>query len=160
MVKLCLTFCCFSLFAVPLTAECQAFLSFITFQCLLKFLSIEQVMLYNHPILCQPFPLLPLIFPSIRVFYNEFTLLIRWPKYWSFSFSISPSNEDSGLISFRIDSFDLLAVKGALKNLLQHHSLEAWILQCSAFFMVQPHVGTWMTTGSTIYININLLKIW
>ena len=155
-----MTFCCFSLFSVPWTAECQAFLSFITFQCLLKFLSIEKVMLYNNLILCQPLPLLPLIFPSIRVFYNEFTLLIRWPKYRSFSFSISPSNEDSGLISFRTDSFDLLAVKGTLKNLLQHHSFEAWILQCSAFFMVQPHIGTWMTTGRTIYININLLKIW
>ena len=106
------------------TAENQAFLSFITSQSLLKFLSIEQVIPYNHCILCCPLLLLPLIFPSIRVFSNEFTLFIRWPKYWSFSFSISPSNEGSGLISFRIDSFDL-TVQGTFNNLLQHHSLKA-----------------------------------
>ena len=101
---------------------------------LLKLMSIESVMLSNHLTLCRPLPLLPSIFPSIRVFSNESVLHIRWPKYWSFSFSISPSNEYSGLISFRIDWFDL-AVQGSFKSLLQHHSSKAWILQCSAFFM-------------------------
>ena len=103
----------------------------------------------NHLILCRPLLLLPSIFPSIRVFANESVIHIRWPKYWSFSFSISPSNEYSRLISFRIDWFDLLSVQGTLKNLLQHHSSKTSILQCSACFMVQllhPH----MTTGKTI----------
>ena len=112
-------------------------------------MSIESVMPSNHLILCRPLLLLPSIFPSIRVFSNQSTLHIRWPKYWSFSFNISPSNEYSGLISFRVDRLDLLAVQGTLKNLHQHHSSKASILQCSAFFIVQvsnPH----MTTGKTI----------
>ena len=103
----------------------------------------------NHPILCRPLLLLPSIFPSIRVFSSESVLLLRWPNYWSFSYSISPSNEYSGLISFRTDWLDLLAVQGTLKSLLQHHSLKASILQCSAFFIVQlSHL--YMTTGKTI----------
>ena len=100
-------------------------------------MSIELVMLFNHLILCCPLLLPPSIFPSIRVFSNELALHIRWPKYWSFSFSISPSNEYLGLISFRIDRFDLLAVQGTLKSLLQHHNSKASILWCSACFMVQ-----------------------
>ena len=110
---------------------------------------IESVMPSNHLILCHPFLLPPSIFPSIRVFSNESALHMRWPKYWSFSFSISPSNEYSGLISFRMDWLDLLAVQGTLKSLLQHHSSKASILRCSAFFIVQfshPHT----TTGKTI----------
>ena len=103
----------------------------------------------NHLILCCPLLLLPSIFPSIRIFSNESVLRIRWPKYWSFSFSISPSNEHSGLISFRIDWLDLLAVQGTLKSLLQHHSSKASILQCSSFFMVQLS-HPYMTTGKTI----------
>ena len=112
-------------------------------------MSIALVMPSNHLILCHPLHLLPSIFPSIRVFSNEFILCIRWPKYWSFSFNISPSSEYSGLISFRIDSLDLLAVQGTLKNLLQHHSSKASILQCSAFFIVQ-HSHPYITTGKTI----------
>ena len=108
--------------ATPWTAVCQASLSITNSQRLLKFMSIESVMPSNHFILCCPFLFLPSIFPSIRVFSNESTLHIRWPKYWSFSFNISPSNEYSGLISFRIDWLDLLAVQGTLKSLLQHHS--------------------------------------
>ena len=116
---------------------------------LLKLMSTESVMPSNHLILCRPLLLLPSIFPRIRVFSNESVLRIRWPKYWSFSFNISPSNEYSGLISFRIDWFDFLAVQGSLKNLLQHHSSKASILQCSAFFMVQLS-HPYMTTGKTI----------
>ena len=123
------------LFVTPWTAACQAFLSITNSQSLLKLMSIESVMPSNHLILCHPLLLLPSIFPSIRVFSNESVLHIRWPKYWSFSISIS--NEYSGLISFRIDWFDLLAVQGTLKSLLQHHSSKAPILQHSAFFMVQ-----------------------
>ena len=107
----------------------------------------------NHLILCCPLVLLPSIFPSIRVFSNESALRIRWSKYWSFSFSISPSNEHSRLISFRMDWLDLLAVQGTLKSLLQHHSSKASLLQHSAFFMVQlshPYMTTYMTTGKTI----------
>ena len=115
----------------------------------LKLVSIESVMPSSHLILCRPLLLLPPIPPSIRVFSNESTLLMRWPKYWSFSFSISPSNEHPGLISFRIDWLDLLAVQGTLKNLLQHHSSKASILQCSAFFIVQLS-HPYMTTGKTI----------
>ena len=112
-------------------------------------MSIESVMPSNHLILCRPL-LLPLsIFPSIRVFFSESVLYIRWPKYWSFSFSISPSNEYSGLISFRMDCMDLLAVQGTLKSLLQHHSSKASILRCSAFFIVQLS-HPYMTTGKTI----------
>ena len=110
---------------------------------------IESVMPSNHLILCRPLVLLPSILPSIRVLSNESVLHIRWPKYWSFSFSISPSNEYSGLISFRIDWFDLLAVQGTLKSLLQHHGTNAFILQHSAFFIVQLS-HPYMTTGKTI----------
>ena len=114
-------------------------------QSLLKFMSTESVMPANHPILCHPLLLLPSIFPSIRVFSSESALRIRWPKYWSFSFSISPSNEHSGLISFRMDWFDLLAVQGTLKSLLQHHSSKASIFWHSTFFMVHishPYITT------------------
>ena len=124
------------LFVTPWTAAHQASLSITNSRSLLKLMSIESVMPSNHLILCRPLLLLPSIFPSIRVFHNESVLCIRWTKYWSFSFSISPSNEYSGLISFRIDWFDLLAVQGTLKSLLQHHSSKASILQLSAFFMV------------------------
>ena len=115
------------LFATPWTAAHQAFLSIANSWSLLKLMSIESVILSNHLILCCPLLLMPSIFPSIRVFSNESVLRIRWPKYWSFSFSISPSNEYSGLISFRIDWLDLLAVQGTLKSLLQHHSSKASI---------------------------------
>ena len=114
-----------------------------------KLKSIESVMPSNHLTLCHPFLLLPLIFSSIRVFSNESVLRMRWPKYWSFSFSISPSNEHPGLISFRMDWLDLLAVQGTLKHLLQHHSSKASILQHSAFFIVQLSYP-YMTTGKTI----------
>jgi len=124
-------------FAVSWTAACQASLSITISRSLLKLMSIESVMPSNHLILHHPLFLLPSNFPTIRAFSNESVLHIMWPKFWSFSFSISPSNEYSGLISFRIDWFDLLAVQGTLKNLLQHHSLKASILWCSAFFMVQ-----------------------
>ena len=123
---------CVRLFVTP----CQASLSFTISWSWLKFMSIESMVPSNHLILCHPL-LLPSIFPSNRVFSNELALSIRWPNYWSFSFSISPSNEYSGLISFRIDWFDLLAVQGTLKSFLQHHSLKASILWHSAFFMVQ-----------------------
>ena len=118
-------------------------------QSLLKLLSIESVMPSNHLILSRPLLLLPSIFPSTRVFSNESALHIRWPKYWSFSFSISPSNEYSGLISFRMDWLDLLADQGTLKSLLQHHSSKALILLCSVFFIVQLS-HPYMTTGKTI----------
>ena len=124
------------LFATPWTAARQASLSNTNSQSLLKLTSIESVIPSNHLILCHPFLFPPSIFPSIRVFANESVLHIRWPKNWSFSFNISPSNEYSGLISFRMDCFDLLAVQGTLKSLLQHHSSKASILQRSAFFMV------------------------
>ena len=120
----------------PWTAAHQGSLSITNSWSLLKFMSIESVMPSNYLILCRPLLLLPSIFPSIRVFSDESVLCIRWPKYWSFSFSISPSNEYLGLISFRIDWFDLLAVQGKLKSLLQHHSSKASILQHSAFFIV------------------------
>ena len=125
------------LFATPWTAAHQASLSITNSQSLFKLMSIESVIPSNHLILCHPLLLLPSIFPSIRVFSSESVLCIRWPKYWSFSFSVSPSNECSGLISFRMDWFDLLAVQGALKSLLQHHSSKASILWHSAFFIVQ-----------------------
>ena len=128
---------CVRFFATPWTAARQASLSITISQRLLKFMSIKLVMASNHPILCHPLLLSPSIFPSIRVFSNESVLHSRWPKYWSFSFSISPSNEHSGLISFKIDWFDLLAVQGTLKSLLQYHSSKASLLQHSAFFMVQ-----------------------
>ena len=116
-------------------------------------LSIESVMPFNHFILCHPLLLLPSIFPSIKVFPNESVLHIRWPKYWSFSFSISPSNEYSGLISFRMDWFILLTVQGTVKSLLQHQSSKVSVLQCSASFMVQLS-HPYMTTGKTIALTI------
>ena len=125
------------LFGTPLTAAHQAFPSITNSWGLLKLMSIELVIPSNHLILCCPLLLLPSIFPRIRVFSNESVLCIRWPKYWSFRFSIIPSNEYSALISFRIDWFDLLEVQGTLKSLLQHHCSKASILRCSAFFMVQ-----------------------
>ena len=145
---------CVWLFATPWTAAHQVSLSITNSWSLLKLKSIKSVIPSNHLILCCPLFLLPLNFPSIRVFSNESVLHIRWPQsHWIFSFSISPSNEYSGLISFRIDWFDLLAVQGALKSLFQHHSSKASILQCSAFFIVQlshPHI----TTGKTIALTI------
>ena len=135
------------------TAARQASLSFTIFRSLLKLMSIESVMPSDHLILCHPLLCLSSIFPSIRVFSNELALCIRWPNVWSFSFSLNPSNEYSGLISFRLDWLDLLAVQGTLKSLLQYHSLKASILQCSAFFMVQV-LHPYMTTGKTIALTI------
>ena len=137
------------LFVTPWTAACQASPSITLSESLLKLMSIESVMPSNHLILCHPLLLPPSIFPSIRVFSNESVLRIRWPKYWSFSFTISPSNEYSGLISFRMDWLDLLAIQGTLKSLIQHHSSKALILWCSACFMVQLS-HPYMTTGKTI----------
>ena len=130
------------LFVTPWTAACQASLSITN----------------SHLILCRPLLLLPSIFPSTRVFSNRSVLCIRWPEYWSFSFSISPSSEYSGLISFRIDWLDLLAVQGTFKSLLQHHSSKASILQCSAFFIVQLSHPS-MTTGKTIALTIWTLSV-
>ena len=140
---------CVQLFATPWTAARQASLSITNSWSLLKLMSIESVRPSNHLILCRPLLLLPLIFPSIRVFSSKSALHIRWPKYWSFSFSISPSSEYSGLISFKIDWLDLLTVQGTLKSLLQHHSSKESILWCSAFFIVQLSL-LYMTTGKTI----------
>ena len=137
------------LFATPRTAARQAFQSITNSQSLLKLMSIESVTPSNHLILCCPLLLLPSIFPNIRVFSKESALHIMWPKYWSFSFSISPSNGYSGLISFRMDWLDLLAVQGTLKSVLQHHSSKALILWHSAFFIVQLSYP-YMTTGKTI----------
>ena len=139
--------------AISWTALCQVSLSIINSQSSLKLMSIESVMPFNYLTLCHPLLLLHLIFPSIRVFSDESVLCFRWPRYWSFSFSISPSNEYSGLIFFRMDCLDLLAVHKTLKSLLQHHSSKASILWHSAFLMVQlshPH----MTTGKTIALTI------
>ena len=130
------------------TAACQVSLSITNSLSLLKLTSIESVMPSNHFILCHPLLLLPSVFPSIRVFSNESVLCINWPKYWSLSFRISPSNEYSGLISFRMDWLDLLAVKGTLKSLLKHHNTKAATLQHSAFFIVQLS-HPYMTTGKT-----------
>ena len=136
-----------SVFLIPSTAAYQASLSITNSQSLLKLVSIESVRPSNHLILCRPLLLPPSIFPSIRVFSNELVLHIRWPKCWSFSFSISPSNEYSGLISFRIDCLDLLAFQGTLKSLLQHHSSKASIL-CSAFFIVQLSIHVYWKNHS------------
>ena len=134
---------CVRVFATPWTfAAHQASLSITNSRSLLKLMSIESVMPSNHFIFCCPLLLPPSIPPSIRVFSNESALRIRWPKYWSFSFSISPSNEHSGLITFRMDWLDLLAVQGTLKSLLQHHTSKASILWCSAFFIVHSHIHT------------------
>ena len=155
VVQSCLTLC------DPWTEAHQASLSIINSRSLLKLMSIKLVMPSNHLILCHPL-LPPSIFPRIRVFSNQSVLRIRWPKYWSFSFSISPFNEYSGLISFRMDWLDLLAVQGTLKSLLQHHSSKASILRCSAFFIVQLS-HSYMTTGKTIaltrrtFVSINSL---
>ena len=140
---------CVWLFATPWTAARRASLSITNSWSLPKLISIESVMPSNHLILCRPLLLLPSIFPSTRVFSNESALCIRWPKYWSFSFNISPSNEHSGLISFRMDWLDLLEVQGTLKSHLQHHSSKASILQHSASFIVQLS-HPYMTTGKTI----------
>jgi len=144
---------CVWLFETPWTAACQDPLSFAISWNLLRFMSIESVMLYNHLILCCPLLLLPPIFPSIRVFSNELALCIRWPKYWSFSFSIETSNEYSGVISFRIDWFDLLAVQGTLKRLLQHHHLKA---SKSTVYMVkwnlfQGGMDGWIPTNQSMW---------
>ena len=137
------------LFSTPWITAHQASLSITNSQSLLKLMSTESVISPNQLILCRPLLLLPSLFPSVRVFSNELVLHIRWPKYWSFSFSIRPSNEYSGLISLRMDWFDLLAVQGILKSLLQHYSSKTSILRHSAFFMVQlPH--PYMTAGKTI----------
>ena len=136
------------LFVIPWTATCHASLSITDSQSLLKLMSTELLMWSNHLILCCPF-LLPSLFPSIRVFSNESDLCIRWPKYWSFSFNISRSNDHPGLISFRMDWLDLFAVQGTLKSFLQHHSSKASILQCSAFLIV-PLSHPYKTTGKTI----------
>ena len=137
------------LFVTPWTSACQASLFITNFRSLLKRTSIESVMPSNHLILCCPLLLLPSIFPCIRVFSHKSALCIRWPKYWSFSFSFSPSSEYSGPISFRIDWLDLLAVQGTLKSFLQHHSSKASILQHSAFLIVQ-FSHPYMITGKTI----------
>ena len=137
------------LLATPWIAACQASLSITNSRSSLRLTSIELVMPSSHFILCRPLLLLPPIPPSIRVFSNESTLHMRWPKYWSFSFSIIPSKEHPGLISFRMDWMDLLAVQGTLKSLLQHHSSKASILRGSAFFTVQPS-HPYITTGKTI----------
>ena len=144
--------------ATPQTAARQASPSITNSRSLLKLMSIESVMPSNYLILCHPLLLLPSNFPSIRVFSNESTLRIRWPKYWSFSFNISPSNEYSGLISFRKDWLNLLAVQGTLKSLLQHHSSKASILRCSAFFTVQIS-HPYMTTGKTITLTRWWLRV-
>ena len=137
------------LFVTPYTAACQASLFITNSQSLPKLMSIESVMPSNHLILCHPLILLPSIFPSIRVFSKESVLHIRWPKYCSFSFSISPSNEYSELVYFRMDRLDLFAVQGTLQSLLQHHSSKASVIQCSAFITVQLS-HPYMTTGKTI----------
>jgi len=136
-------------FSKPWTVACQACVSITNSRSLLKLMSIESVMPSSHLLLCCLLLFQPSILPSIRIFSNESVLHIRWPKYWSFSFSISPSNEYSGLISFRMDWFDLLAVKGTLKSLLQHHSTKASVLRHSAFFIVQL-LYPCMTIGKTI----------
>jgi len=137
------------LFVIPWTVACQASLSITNYWSLLKCMNIKLVMPSKHLTLCHPLVLLPSVFPSIRVFSNKSVLHIRWPKDWSFSFSISPSNAYSGLISSRMEWLDLLAVQGTLKSLLQHHSSKASILRCSAFFTVQLS-HPYMTTGKTI----------
>ena len=134
--------CSVWLFVAPWTAAHQASLSITNSQSLHKLMSIESVMPSNHLILCRPLLLLPSVFPRIRVFSNESALRIRWPKYWSFSFNVSPPNEHPGLISFKMDWLDLLAVQGTLKSLYQHHSSKASILLCSASFIVNSHIHT------------------
>ena len=144
---------CVQLFAKSWTATCQASLSFVVSWSLLKPMSIESVMPSSHLILCHPILLLPSIFPSIRIFSNELALCIRWPKYWSFSFSIRPVNKHLGLIFFKIDCFYLLTIQETFKSHLQNHSCKASILHCSTFFMVQ-FSHSYMTTGKTIALTI------
>ena len=144
---------CVQLFAAPWTAAHQAFLSFTIFWSLLKLMFIESVMPSNHLILCYPLLFPPSIIPSIGVFSKESVLCIMWPKYWSLSFNISPFNEHPGLISFRMDWLDLLAVQRTLKSLLQHHSSKSSVLRRSAFFIVQLS-HPYMTTGKTIALTI------
>ena len=156
---------CVRVFATPWTAGHQASLSTTNSRSLLKLMSIESVMPFSHLILCCPLLLLPPIPPSIRVFSNESTLHMRWPRYWSFSFSVSPSSEHPGLISFRMNWLDLLAVQGTLKSLLQHHSSKASILRRSAFFTVQlshPYMTTGKTTALTrwTFIGKVILCFW
>ena len=149
------------LFVTSRTAASQACLSFTIFWSLLKLMSIESLMPSNHLVLCHPLLLLPSIFPNVRVFSNELALHTRWPKYWSFSFSISPSNEYSGSLSFRIAWFDLLAVQGTLKSLFQNHSSKASILWCSAFIVVQlshPYM-TGKTIALTIWTFVNKVDV-
>ena len=148
---------CVQLLATPWTAACQASLSITNSRSLLKLMSIELVLPSSHLILCRPLLLPPSILPSIRVFPNKLALRIRWPKYWSFSFNISPSNEHQGLISFRMDWLDLLAVQGTLQSLLQHHSSKVSILQCSAFFTVQLS-HPYMTIGKIMWVNLTYSK--
>ena len=146
---------CVQLFVTPWTVAYQASLAITNSWSLVKPMSIESVMLSNHLILCCPLLLLPSVFPRIRVFSNGSVLHIRWPKYWSFSFSISPSNEHPGLIFFKMDWLDLLAVQGTLKSLLQYHSSKASFLHCSAFFIVQlshPYMTTEETTALTRWV--------
>ena len=150
VVQSCLTLC------DPMNRSMPGLLSITNSQSLLKLMPIESVMPSSHLILCRPLLLLPPIPPSIRVFSNESTLRMRWPKYWSFSFIISPSNKHPGLISFRMDWLDLLAVQGTLKSLLQHHSSKASIFWCSAFFIVQLS-HPYMTTGKTTALTRSLL---
>ena len=149
----------------PWTAARQSSLSITISRSFLKLMSIESVTPSKHLFLCRPLLLLPSVFPSIRVFSNELALCIRWPKYWSFSLSISPSNEYSGLISVRIDWFDLLAFQGTLNSLLQHRSLKASILQCSAFLWSNSQICTWKSYGTTwtfvgkvIFLLFNMLS--
>ena len=149
---------CVQLFATPWNAACQASLSITNSQSLLKLMTIESVLPSHHLILCHPLLLLPSIVPSIRVFSSDSVLRIRWPKYWSFSFSINPSNEYSGLISFAIDWLDLLAAQRTLKSLLQQHSSKASILHCSAFFTVQLS-HPYMTTRKTIALTRQTLLV-
>ena len=144
---------CVQLFMTPWIVACLCPLFTISWS-LLKFMSIQSVTLSSHSILCHPFLLLPSIISSIKVFSNELALCVTWPKYWGFSFSINPSNEYSGLISFSTDLFDLLAVQGTLKSLFQHHKLRILILWCSAFFMVQLSYP-YMTAGKTIALTIS-----
>ena len=146
------------LFATPWSGSIPGFLSFTIFTILLKLMSIESVMPSKHLVLCCTLLFLSSIFPSIRVFPNEMALHVRWPKDWSFSFSISPSNEYSGLISFTIDWFDLLTVQGTLKSLLQYHSWKASVLQHSPFFMVQLS-HPYRTTGEAIALTIQIFAV-
>ena len=150
---------CVWLFEMPWTAVCQASLSITNSQSLLKLMSVELVMPSKHLILCHPLLLLPSILPSIRVFSNKSVLPIRWPKHWRFSFSISPFDEYSGLISFRMDWLDLLAVQGTPKRLLQHHSSKVSVFQCSAFFVVHTHTWLLGKTTALTFANRPLLAI-